>query len=58
MPENNQDTIQELARKFAEKNPSLLRDIMESYFIRFTELEFSQGKLTKGKADKNYKEVR
>lgn len=55
MEENN---IKDLAQKFAEKNPSLLRDIMESFFIRFEELEFSQGKQTKGKAIKNYKEVK
>jgi len=53
-----EETIKDLAQKFAEKNPSLLRDIMESFWIRFEELEFSQGKMTKGKAVKNYKETK
>jgi hypothetical protein len=56
MPEDN--LIKDLALKFAEKNPSLLRDIMESHWIRFEELEFSQGRQTKGKAVKNYKEIK
>ena len=56
MPEDK-STIQELAQKFAEKNPSLLRDIMESFNIRFDELEFNEGTQIKGKAVKSYKKT-
>jgi hypothetical protein len=54
-----EENIKELALKFAEKNPSLLREMMESYFVRFKVLEFSQGRMTKGEVEeKHYKEVK
>ena len=54
MPEEN---IKDLAQRFAEKNPSFVRECMECHFIRYEELEFSQGKITKGKAVKHLKEI-
>lgn len=51
--------LEELARKFAEKNPSLLRDMMEPHFVRFKMLEFSQGKMIGGELEnKKYKEIK
>ncbi len=56
MPDN--ESLKDLAQRFAEKNPTLLRDMMESHFVRFTELEISQGKVVKCKCEKNYKELK
>jgi hypothetical protein len=51
------DTLKDLADKFAEKNPSLLRDLMESHFISFECLEVSQGKCVKCRIkEKNYQD--
>jgi len=59
MPEEELNSLEVLASKFAEKNPDLLRDIMSSHFFRMTEVwEFTQGKLVKtGKAEKHYKTI-
>lgn len=51
------DTLKELALKFADKNPDLLRDIMTSFNMQISPpLEFNQGKLIKcGEIKKSYK---
>jgi len=49
--------LSDLAEKFAELNPDLLRDIMSSHFVRIEKIEFSQGKLTKcAPIEKHYKD--
>jgi hypothetical protein len=52
-----EDTIKELALKFAEKNPDFVRDVMTSFNIQFNPpLEFNQGKMIKcGEIKKSYK---
>jgi hypothetical protein len=52
-----EDSIEKLALKFAEKNPDLLRDIMTSFNIQINPpLEFNQGKMIKcGEIKKSYK---
>lgn len=48
--------ISEMAQRFADLNPDLLRDIMSSHFVRIEKIEFSQGKLIKsGPVEKQYK---
>lgn len=51
------NSIQDLALKFAEKNPDFVRDVMTSFNIQFNPpLEFNQGKLIKcGEIKKTYK---
>ena len=52
-----EDTLRDLAIKFAEKNPDFLRDIMTSFNIQISPpLEFNQGKMIKcGEIKKSYK---
>jgi len=52
-----EDTVKELALKFAEKNPDFVRDVMTSFNIQFNPpLEFNQGKMIKcGEIKKSYK---
>ena len=50
--------LDDLVKKFAEKNASLIREIMECHFVRFKDLEFSQGVMIKGEVDsKKYKNI-
>ena len=54
---DDRSKLEELAKRFMELNPDLLRDIMSAHFIRIDKIEFSQGKLTKsGPVEKHYKE--
>jgi len=48
----SEETIKELAVKFAEKNPTFVRQCMEYHFIRWEMIEFSQGKIIKGEIAK------
>ena len=51
------DKIEELTKKMLEKNPDFIRDLMSSFWIRFENVEASQGKITKiGKVEKHYRE--
>ena len=48
--------ILDLGKKLAQKNPSFVRDLVESHFISF-EASFKEGKLIKCEiSKKNYKE--
>ena len=48
--------IKQLALRFAEKNPDLLRDMVTSFNMRVECIEFSQGKMIKcGEIKKSYK---
>lgn len=56
MPE---ETIKELAIRFAEKNPTFVRQCMEYHFIRWKAVDVSQGKIINGEIEKaQLKEVR
>lgn len=57
MPEEK-DNIDDLNKRFFEKNKDFIREVMSAFWIRFDGLEFSQGKMTKGKSEKHYKEVK
>ena len=51
--------LSDMAQRFADLNPDLLRDIMSAHFVRIEKIEFSQGRLTKsGPIEKHYKEVK
>ena len=51
--------LSDMAQRFADLNPDLLRDIMSAHFVRIEKIEFSQGKLVKcAPVEKHYKEVK
>lgn len=50
-------TLEELAKKLVEKNPSLIRDLVESEYIKIELLEMRQGRVVKCEIiKKHYKE--
>jgi len=51
----NEDSFQELLRRFGEKNPSFVRVVMENHFTK-GEYESSQGKVVRWKYQANAKE--
>lgn len=46
--------LSEMAQRFAELNPDLLRDICGGFYVETDELTFSHGKLTKGGIKKKH----
>ena len=51
MPEDSKN-LKDFAERFMQKNPKILRDIMDSHYIEFENLRFSQGKCIGGEVKK------